>query len=122
AWLSFSVEGDRTRAGQPLATAYAVAAGRTALVAAGVNCSAPGDVRGALEAAAAVTGLPGVAYPNRGEAWDDGRRTWTGDGAFDPALAPTWVVAGARLVGGCCRVGPADIGQVAAALGRGRTV
>ncbi|GAB3653358.1 homocysteine S-methyltransferase [Nocardioides korecus] len=116
AWLSYSVGGDRTRAGQPLPAAYAVAAGRTSLVAAGVNCAAPGDVLGALEAAASVTGLPGVAYPNRGEAWDDERKAWSGDGAFDPTLVPTWVAAGARLVGGCCRVGPRDVSAIAAAL------
>ena len=117
AWLSFSIECDRTRAGQPLPTAYAVAAGRTSLVAAGVNCSAPGDVRGALETAASITGLPGVAYPNRGEAWDHELGAWAGDGAFDPALVPTWVAAGARLVGGCCRVGPTDVAAIAAAVG-----
>ena len=116
AWLSYSVAGDRTRAGQPLAEAYAVTAGRTSLVAAGVNCSAPGDVLGAVRTATEVTGLPAVVYPNRGEEWDGTRKAWSGGGAFDPALVPTWVAAGARLVGGCCRVGPADIGAVAAAL------
>jgi homocysteine S-methyltransferase len=32
------------------------------------------------------------------------------------ALAPQWVAAGARLVGGCCRVGPADIAALRDAL------
>ena len=118
AWLSYSVEGDRTRAGQPLTEAYAVAAGRTSLVAVGVNCAAPGDVLGALRTATSVTGLPGVAYPNRGEAWDDERKAWSGAGAFDPDLVPTWVAAGALLVGGCCRVGPHDVESIAAAVVR----
>ncbi len=116
AWLSYSIAGDRTRAGQPLPEAYAVTAGRTSLVAAGVNCSAPDDVLGAVRTATEVTGLPAVVYPNRGEEWDETRKAWSGGGAFDPALVPAWVAAGARLVGGCCRVGPADIGAVAAAL------
>lgn len=117
AWLSFSVDGDRTRAGQPLAEAYAVAAGRRHLVAAGVNCSAPGDVLGAVRAATEATGLPAVAYPNRGEEWDGARKAWSGGGAFDPALVPTWVEADARLVGGCCRVGPADVTAIRTAVG-----
>ena len=116
AWLSYSVEGELTRAGQPLPEAYAVVAGRRSLAAAGVNCSAPADVLGAVRAATAATGLPAVVYPNRGEEWDGERKAWSGGGAFDPALVPTWVDAGARLVGGCCRVGPQDVTAVAEAL------
>jgi homocysteine S-methyltransferase len=70
----------------------------------------------AVELAVATTGLTAVAYPNRGESWDADRRAWAGTGAFDPRLAVDWVSAGARYVGGCCRVGPTDIGAVCAAL------
>ncbi|MEJ3749561.1 homocysteine S-methyltransferase [Actinomycetes bacterium KLBMP 9797] len=82
AWLSYTVEGDRTRAGQPLATAFALAAGARAVIAVGVNCCAPGDVAGAVRAAAAI-GKPVVAYPNSGERWDAVARAWTGEAAFD---------------------------------------
>jgi homocysteine S-methyltransferase len=116
-WFSYSVRGGRTRAGQPLRAAYGVLAGSTAVMAAGVNCSAPPDVLGAVETAVSVTGKPAVAYPNRGEEWDAWSHTWAGEGAFDPALATGWVDAGARLVGGCCRVGPADIARLASHLG-----
>jgi homocysteine S-methyltransferase len=116
AWFSYAVAGDRTRAGQPLADAYAVLAGVPVLVAAGVNCSAPRDVAGALAAVAAATGLPGVAYPNLGERWDAATRSWVGDGEFDTDLAATWVAQGAAYVGGCCRVGPAQIAGLAARL------
>lgn len=116
AWFSYSVSGDQTRAGQPLRAAYDVLADSTAVRAAGVNCSAPADVLGAIETAVSVTGKPGVAYPNRGEAWDAGSNSWQGQGSFDLALATSWVDAGARLVGGCCRVGPADIARLATTL------
>lgn len=115
AWFSYAVDGAQTRAGQPLDEAYAVLADCPALVAAGVNCSAPADVGGALRAAAG-TGLPGVAYPNLGESWDAERHRWAGDPEYDPALAPGWVADGARLVGGCCRVGPGLIAQLRARL------
>ena len=116
AWLSYSVADARTRAGQPLDDAFAVVAGSTAVVAAGVNCCRPGDVLPALETAHRVTGKPGVAYPNTGEGWDSGTHTWSGTAAFDVTLAPRWVEAGAEYVGGCCRVGPADIAALAKVL------
>ncbi len=116
AWFSYAVSGDRTRAGQPLRAAYEALAQSTAIVAAGVNCSAPPDVLGAVLTAVSVTGRPGVAYPNRGEEWDARSHAWAGEGSFDTSLASAWVDAGARLVGGCCRVGPADISRLASIL------
>jgi homocysteine S-methyltransferase len=113
AWLSYTVSGGRTRAGQPLAEAFAVAAGSDAVLAVGVNCCAPGDVADAIVNAGAVTGLPAVAYPNRGERWDGRAGGWAGGGSFDVAMAADWVAAGATYVGGCCRVGPADIAALA---------
>jgi homocysteine S-methyltransferase len=120
AWLSYSVTGARTRAGQPLREAFAVAGSSRSLVAVGVNCCAPGDVLPALRAAATVTDLPLVAYPNSGQGWDATARRWTGAPAYDVALAPEWVAAGARYVGGCCRVGPEDIARLAAVVAPGR--
>jgi homocysteine S-methyltransferase len=55
-------------------------------------------------------------YPNSGERWDAARRTWVGESRFSPRLAAQWVSAGARVVGGCCRVRPADIAELSAAL------
>jgi homocysteine S-methyltransferase len=95
AWFSYSVVEDATRAGQPLASAYEVLRGSTTIRAAGVNCSAPADVPTALQAAVAVTGLPGVAYPNRGEAWHNASHTWVGPGTFDPREVRGWIDAGA---------------------------
>jgi homocysteine S-methyltransferase len=112
AWLSLSADGDRTREGEPLAQAWAMAADVAEIVAVGVNCCAPDDVVPALTGA---TG-PLVAYPNSGQGWDAVRRTWTGESAFDAGAVDDWLAAGARLVGGCCRVGPADIARVAAGV------
>jgi homocysteine S-methyltransferase len=114
AWLSYTVEGDRTRAGQPLAEAFAAARETDAVIAVGVNCSAPTDVADAVRTAREATGKPVIAYPNSGERWDATARAWTGPAGFDPARVTGWVAAGARLIGGCCRVGPADIAGIAA--------
>jgi homocysteine S-methyltransferase len=113
AWLSYAVAGGRTRAGQALADAFALAADSSAVIATGVNCSAPEDVLDVLTIAGKVSGKPGVAYPNSGEGWDSGTHSWQGATSFDVSLAPAWVDAGAAWVGGCCRVGPADIAALA---------
>jgi homocysteine S-methyltransferase len=119
-WLSLTtvVDGDgvvRTRRGEPAEEVFAMAYGNDAVVAVGVNCTDPAAVGPSL-AAAASSGKPLVAYPNSGEGWDADARCWTGTRGVDPAQVPTWVAAGARLVGGCCRVGPADIARLAATI------
>jgi len=114
AWFSYSVRGAATSAGQPLETAYAVLTGCRSLVAAGVNCSEQADVLGAVRTAAATTGLPAVAYPNRGGSWDSVTKSWQYGDPLDLDLVPQWVEAGVRLVGGCCGTGPADIAALAA--------
>ncbi len=116
AWLSYTIDGAHTRAGQPLADAFAVAAGVPEIVAVGVNCCAPDDVLPAIGPARAV-GKPVIVYPNSGEHWDG--RVWTGRSKFSAELASQWISAGARIVGGCCRVRPTDIAAVRRACSDG---
>jgi homocysteine S-methyltransferase len=115
-WLSYSTANGRTRAGQPLAEAFALARGNDQVLAVGVNCLAPEEATDAVALAAEVTGKPVVVYPNSGEGWDAEARSWTGPATFDAARVGAWVAAGARLVGGCCRVGPDQIRELALVL------
>ncbi|MFF7311474.1 homocysteine S-methyltransferase [Streptomyces sp. NPDC008137] len=117
AWLTYSVAGGRTRAGQPLEEAFALAADADEVIAVGVNCCAPEDVDAAASAAARVTGKPVVVYPNSGETWDAEARAWTGRSRFTADQVTGWRQAGARLIGGCCRVGPEAISGIAGTLG-----
>ena len=112
AWLSYAIAGGHTRAGQTLEEAFAVAADVPEIVAVGVNCSAPGDVLGAIEVARQVSAKPVIVYPNSGEEWDGPRRIWVGAGRFDANAATQWAAAGANIIGGCCRVSPADIAAI----------
>jgi homocysteine S-methyltransferase len=112
AWLSYTIAGGQTRAGQPLEQAFAVAADVPEIVAVGVNCSAPADVLGAVEVASRVTGKPVIVYPNSGEEWEPSRRTWVGVSHFNANAATQWAAAGANIIGGCCRVSPADIAAI----------
>ncbi|MFD9866158.1 homocysteine S-methyltransferase [Streptomyces niveus] len=120
-WLSYTIAGDRTRAGQPLSEAFALAAGVDGVIAVGVNCCDPSDADDAVALAATITAKPVVVYPNTGEKWDAQARRWAGEGRpvpspFSPDRLRTWQSTGARLLGGCCRVGPARITELAAAL------
>jgi homocysteine S-methyltransferase len=119
AWLSYTIDGTHTRAGQPLAEAFAVVAGVPEIIAVGVNCCAPDDVLPAI-GMARKTGKPVIVYPNSGERWDARHRAWTGPSRFSAQLASQWVSAGARIVGGCCRVRPADIAELATRLSPAR--
>jgi homocysteine S-methyltransferase len=112
AWLSYTVAAGRTRAGQSLADAGAVAAGRNDVIAVGVNCSAPPDAAAALTPLAQASGKPGVSYPNSGETWDARIRQWVGD----PSGGTDAAVTSARLVGGCCRVNADAIAALARSL------
>lgn len=116
-WLSYTPTRGRTRAGQPLAEAFALAAGNEQVLAVGVNCCAPEEVEDAVALAAEITGKPVVAYPNSGERFAGG--AWRGAATFEPDLAQGWRRAGARLIGGCCQVGPEGIAELSAVLAPG---
>jgi homocysteine S-methyltransferase len=118
AWLSYTITGSHTRAGQPLPDAFGLAAGVNDVIAVGVNCCAPADVTGAIPVAATASGKPVVVYPNSGEEWDPVGRTWTGDRQAESLVS--LVADGARLIGGCCRVGPEQIATMATRLARSR--
>lgn len=98
-WLSYSVAGDRTRAGQPLEAAFALASENDRVLAVGVNCCDPADADRAVRMAADVARKPVVVYPNSGEQWDAGGRAWAGDATFDPGRVRVWQEAG-RPAGG----------------------
>lgn len=116
-WLSLTADGDRTRRGEPVAEAFAMAADVAEVIAVGVNCCTVDTADRDVPVAVSATGRPAVVYPNSGEGWDATRREWDGVPTFEPGRVGGWVRDGARLVGGCCRVGPEQIASLAAALG-----
>ncbi len=116
-WMSVTCARGQTRAGEPAAEAFAMAREVAEVVAVGVNCLDPADVLALVRTAAEVSGKPVVVYPNSGERWDGVARAWTGSASFSADDVRAWVDAGARLVGGCCRVGPALIRRIAGIVG-----
>ena len=124
-WVSLSITGHHTRAGEPLTDVLAMVGDVTEVIAIGVNCSTPRDATDAVHLAHGVGGRPAVVYPNSGEGWDAASRTWVTDESpplpadrfpVDGWPVDRWVHDGARLVGGCCRVTPDDIAAMAAQL------
>lgn len=114
AWVSVTVADGRLRSGDALGEAFALAAGVPEIVAAGVNCCDAGQIGDSLAALRAAGGsLPGVVYPNSGENWDAARREWSGSASEIADRSVDWVDGGARLIGGCCRVGPDQIAALA---------
>jgi homocysteine S-methyltransferase len=108
-WLSITCSGDRTRAGESAAEAFALAGNVDEVVAVGVNCIDPADAYALVRIAHQATGKPVVIYPNSGERWDAATKVWSGPATFRADDVGDWIECGARLVGGCCRVGPPQI-------------
>ncbi len=125
-WIAVTVEdtdGTRLRSGEPLAALAEVAGDVGAILA---NCSAPEAMDQAMPHLAAL-GRPFGAYAN-------GFRQITSDFLKDkptvdalsarPEMTPAryadyalgWVAQGARIIGGCCEVGPAHIAEIARRL------
>ena len=104
----------RLPAGEDPDEAFSMARDVDEVIAVGVNCTDPTEIVELVERAAAVSGKPVVAYPNSGEGWDAVRRVWVGGSTFVPERVTAWVDGGARLVGGCCRVGPDQIAELRA--------
>jgi homocysteine S-methyltransferase len=113
AWLSMTCSGGRTRAGERAEEAFGMTAGLDEIIAVGVNCVDSVEAADLVTMAAESSRKPAVVYPNSGESWDAGARSWAGTATFGPEHAAVWVASGARLVGGCCRVGPRAIRQLA---------
>jgi homocysteine S-methyltransferase len=121
AWMSFtSSDGVHTSHGEPLVECARLLDQVRNVIAVGVNCVSPEVVSDAIGALRAGTSKAIVVYPNSGERWDGQSHDWHGrpDRAGIAALAPQWVDAGARMIGGCCRVGPREIAALDETISR----
>ena len=121
AWFTFTCRDQRHVAhGELLRDCAAYAATLPQTVAVGVNCVPPAGVTSLIAELRAASNKPVIVYPNSGEGWDAQSRSWTGKS--DPhgfgAQAREWYLAGAHMVGGCCRTRPQHIREVAEAAPR----
>ena len=119
AWMSFSLrDAGHLCDGTCLEAAAAAIDDIPQIGAVGVNCVPPSMVEEAVGRLRSATDKAIVVYPNNGDVYHPGTKTWTtapGDEDF-ARLAPRWLEAGASLIGGCCRTTPDDIRRLARRL------
>lgn len=115
-WLAFSChDGATTNAGQSFAEAVRLTASESSCIAVGVNCTSPRFITPLLQSAHKTrNNKPFVVYPNAGRIWDSKTRRWTdrGNDRFAATTVREWMANGARIIGGCCGIGPLGIADL----------
>ena len=118
AWVSFCCrDAAHLHDGTAVADAARLFASLPGVFALGANCTSPAHISGLIGILKEATPRKRtVVYPNSGEAYHAGSRSWSG--TSEPAgfrnMAAEWIGLGADIVGGCCRIGPDHIGQLRA--------
>jgi homocysteine S-methyltransferase len=119
AWISFSCKDHaHISDGARFSDAMAAVLQSAAVVAAGLNCTAPRFVDALLDEARQVTDKPLVAYPNSGESFDAVTCEWRASSEIGTMAqaARGWRDRGALLIGGCCRTTPATVRAIRTSL------
>ena len=123
-WLSWSIEDSgeaKLRSGESIRAAWDDIAG-TGVSAILLNCSPPEAIGKVLPELVSMSDIPVGAYANAftpiPEKWD-----FHGEESIPPSRtditpecyadhAANWLAAGARIIGGCCEVGPGHIAKI----------
>ncbi len=117
AWMSFTCrDGRHISDGTLFSDAVAVISKSPAVLAVGVNCTAPHYISDLL--CGAKSTKPLLAYPNSGECYNASSASWSENSEEDVIARSTseWYSLGARLLGGCCRTTAATIAAIRRAL------
>lgn len=79
----------------------------------GVNCTSVKTIDAALEGLLKHSKHPLILYPNGGRKYDAVNKRWIDQ--TDSSLveaAVRWQAQGVKIIGGCCQVGPEEIGEL----------
>jgi homocysteine S-methyltransferase len=120
AWVSFSCrDGRHICDGTPIVDVATLFHDHPSVVAVGINCTPPQFASSLIdELKGASSGVHVLAYPNSGETYNVDDNSWSG--TVTPgdcaAAANGWIAAGAKIVGGCCRMGPEHINAIASSI------
>ncbi len=116
-WVSFSArDGLHISSGEKIRDCARWLDGHEQVAAVGVNCTAPEHIISLISEIRRGTSKPIVVYPNSGEHYDVGKKTWHGasHGSSYAEEACAWFNQGASIIGGCCRTTPEDIRAISA--------
>jgi homocysteine S-methyltransferase len=120
AWICFSCcDGEHLSDGTPIKQVVGLFRDHPRVLAVGVNCTSPQFIAPLIrEIRAVVPDKAVVVYPNSGERYISSTNSWIGTATPIECgtAAKAWVAAGAKFVGGCCRMGPAHIREMREAL------
>jgi homocysteine S-methyltransferase len=123
AWVSFSCRDARLISDKtPLEEVCALFRDHPRVLALGVNCTAPQFVASLIaEVRKAAPDKAVVVYPNAGETYDVSSNSWIGDASPSACadFARSWLAAGAKIIGGCCRIGPEQVTAIRGVLRTG---
>ena len=112
-WMSFSCkDGEHISSGELFRDAVNLVSGKLGAIGVGINCTAPEFVTPLLSSA--KSRIPFVVYPNSGRTWNAEIKEWEGapTSGFSEMQIFEWKERGAKLIGGCCSVGPEEIAQM----------
>ena len=112
-WMSFSCkDGEHISSGELFKDAVALVSVKIGAIGVGINCTAPEFITPLLSSA--KSRIPFVVYPNSGRTWNAEIKEWEGapTSGFSEMQIFEWKERGAKLIGGCCSVGPEEIAQM----------
>ncbi len=120
AWLSLAcADGERLNDGSEIAPVLAGLAEHPNIQAVGVNCTKPQYVPALIDTIKRHAPHKAiVVYPNSAEQYHCEDKSWSGqcDTEQYGRQALDWYRAGAKIIGGCCRIGPHHIAAVKAKI------
>jgi homocysteine S-methyltransferase len=118
-WVSFTCKDENHIAdGSSIEEAVSLFVDLPQVLALGVNCSKPKYITALISNIKNSCGDKEIViYPNLGEGYCATSKTWIENAEEDVnTLSPDWLIQGARLIGGCCRVSSKKLSDLRQAI------
>ncbi|MCY4219999.1 MAG: homocysteine S-methyltransferase [Gammaproteobacteria bacterium] len=114
-WVTFSCSDEgHLRDGTPIESVAKLFKQNRSVFAIGVNCTSPEHITSLIQKIRCTVPCKRIiVYPNSGEDYHLGK--WSGKHSLNRWQQDCcdWIHAGAQIIGGCCRIGPNEIRQLA---------